>query len=241
MALESQSPVPLFTSFDGGQCDVATISQRAVMRIRPGHRGCEVLHHLQVGKKNLDLFRVSEFERTEPQPFRLEDRRLTNHPSALLAHSSPPEATLTQNFVTSVKLNSFTCIAGTTMSNDSSPLARTGTLIAATFDSMAIKLWLKRKLRRPHCTLPFSIRNVPSRVIPVTIFSYGSTSRIYHRRVTSTPRSVDEIISLISCGLSGALKTMFIGISPTSFGKGNPCPVASIGPTLSAYSDFFIF
>ena len=34
-----------------------------------------------------------------------------------------------QNFVTSVKLNSSTLIAGTTMSNDSSPLVRTGALI----------------------------------------------------------------------------------------------------------------
>jgi hypothetical protein len=41
-----------------------------------------------------------------------------------------------QNLVTSVKLKSRTFIAGTTMSNDSSPLARTGTLIASTLDSM---------------------------------------------------------------------------------------------------------
>ena len=42
---------------------------------------------------------------------------------------------LFQNFVTSVKLKSLTFIAGTTISNDSSPHARTGTLIASTFDS----------------------------------------------------------------------------------------------------------
>ena len=41
-----------------------------------------------------------------------------------------------QNFVTSVKLNSRTFIAGTTMSNDSSPLARTGAPISSTFESM---------------------------------------------------------------------------------------------------------
>jgi hypothetical protein len=47
---------------------------------------------------------------------------------------------LIQNLVTSVKLKSRTFIAGTTMSNDSSPQARTGTLIVSTFDSIAIKL-----------------------------------------------------------------------------------------------------
>jgi hypothetical protein len=41
-----------------------------------------------------------------------------------------------QNLVTSVKLNSRTFIAGTTISNDSSPLARAGTLMASTFASM---------------------------------------------------------------------------------------------------------
>ncbi len=42
----------------------------------------------------------------------------------------------TQNFVTSVKLNSRTFMAGTTMSNDSSPHDRTGTLMTSTFESM---------------------------------------------------------------------------------------------------------
>lgn len=61
-----------------------------------------------------------------------------------------------QNFVTSVKLNSRIFIAGTTMSNDSSPEARMGTLIASTFDSIEIRLSLKRKLRTPYRTRPFS-------------------------------------------------------------------------------------
>src|SRR4029077_17978069 len=56
-----------------------------------------------------------------------------------------------QNLVTSVKLNSFTFIAGTTMSNDSSPHDRTGTLIASTFESIWIKLSLNRKFRTPPC------------------------------------------------------------------------------------------
>ena len=41
-----------------------------------------------------------------------------------------------QNFVTSVKLKSRTFIAGTTMSKDSSPLARTGVPMASTLDSI---------------------------------------------------------------------------------------------------------
>ena len=36
-------------------------------------------------------------------------------------------------------------------------------------------------------------------------------------------------------------KTMFIGASPISLGSGKPCPVAATGPTLSLYSDCFIF
>jgi hypothetical protein len=42
----------------------------------------------------------------------------------------------TQNLVTSVKLNSPIFIAGTTISNASSPEARTGTLIASTLESI---------------------------------------------------------------------------------------------------------
>lgn len=41
-----------------------------------------------------------------------------------------------QNFVTSVKLKSCTFMAGTTISKDSSPLARTGSLIASTLESI---------------------------------------------------------------------------------------------------------
>ena len=41
-----------------------------------------------------------------------------------------------QNFVTSVKLKSFTFIGGATISKDSSPLARTGVPIASTLESM---------------------------------------------------------------------------------------------------------
>ena len=45
-----------------------------------------------------------------------------------------------QNFVTSVKLNPLTFMAGTTMSNASSPLVLTGVLICSTFESISIRL-----------------------------------------------------------------------------------------------------
>ncbi len=62
-------------------------------------------------------------------------------------------------------------MGGTTMSNDSSPLARTGVPISVTLLSMWMRLWLKRKLRNPWRSLPSSIQKVPSRVMPVRIFS----------------------------------------------------------------------
>ena len=46
-------------------------------------------------------------------------------------------------------------------------------------------------------TLPFSIRNSPSRVSPVTRIVCGSSGRMYQKRVTSTPRSVPAIRSSI--------------------------------------------
>lgn len=64
------------------------------------------------------------------------------------------QAECSQNFVTSVKLNPATFIAGATMSNDSSPLARTGTPISSTFDSMCSRLSLNRKFRTPKRIFP---------------------------------------------------------------------------------------
>jgi hypothetical protein len=61
------------------------------------------------------------------------DRSIESHPPPTLCcrGENPP-----QNFVTSVKLNSWTFMAGTTMSNDSSPQERTGALMASTFDNI---------------------------------------------------------------------------------------------------------
>src|ERR1035438_8529804 len=100
-----------------------------------------------------------------------------------------------QNLVTSVKLKPRTFIAGTTISNVSSPDARTSGDSASTFESISVNPTLKRKFRTPADTSPPSTRKVPSRVIPVKIFWYGSTSRMYQSRVTRMPRSVDATIS----------------------------------------------
>jgi len=59
-------------------------------------------------------------------------RSAKSRESACVRNVSP----YSQNFVTSVKLKSRTFIAGTTISNDSSPAARTGILVLSTLDSM---------------------------------------------------------------------------------------------------------
>src|ERR1700747_1432776 len=60
--------------------------------------------------------------------FQSEIQRSAKAWASILALTSLPH----QNLVPSVKLKSFTFIAGTTMSNDSSPPDRTGRLIAST-------------------------------------------------------------------------------------------------------------
>src|ERR1035441_9007974 len=143
-----------------------------------------------------------------------------------------------QNLVTSVKLKPRTFIAGTTMSNVSSPDARTAGESASTFDSISISPTLKRKLRTPADTSPPSTRNVPSRVMPVKIFWYGSTSRIYQSRVTRMPCSVDATIS--STLMSPPAITIFMGASPVSLGSGNPCPVGATPARAAACRQYAI-
>ena len=57
-----------------------------------------------------------------------------------LSPSELPGIVSVQNLVTSVKLNSRSFIAGTTMSKLSSPLVRTGVLISSTCESISIRL-----------------------------------------------------------------------------------------------------
>ena len=62
---------------------------------------------------------------------------------------------------------------------------------------------LKRKFLMERAILPFSIRNVPSRVSPVYMSVRASSGRRYHSRVTSTPRVVLAIIdSMVSLPLA---------------------------------------
>jgi hypothetical protein len=61
--------------------------------------------------------------------------------------------------------------------------------------------------------------------MPVITFSYGSTSRMYHKRVTRTPRDVEAI--RLSIDAEPPAITMFTGASPASLGSGNPWPVGS--------------
>ena len=51
-----------------------------------------------------------------------------------------------------------TFIGGTTISNDSSPAARTAGPIISTFESISRMLWLKRKFRTPPATRPSSTK-----------------------------------------------------------------------------------
>ena len=62
---------------------------------------------------------------------------------------------------------------------------------------------------------------------------------MYQSRVTSTPHSVAAIIW--STDERTAPNTMFMGASPIWLGRGNPCPVGSMGPTLFLCSERFIF
>ena len=49
--------------------------------------------------------------------------------------------------------------------------------------------WVKRKLRTGAVTSPFSISHTPLRVSPVTTSVRGSSTRVYQKSVTSSPRS----------------------------------------------------
>src|ERR1700728_2925762 len=62
---------------------------------------------------------------------------------------------------------------------------------------------LNRKLFTVPVTSPSSTRYTPSRVSPVSSRVCGSTSRMYHRQVSSRPRPVEAIISA-SVGAAGA-------------------------------------
>jgi glycine/D-amino acid oxidase-like deaminating enzyme len=84
-----------------------------------------------------------------------------------------------------VKVNSRDLIAGTTIRP-----AGTAAVIPSTFASITRGLSLKRRLVAGWVIFPFSIRNRPSRVRPVSCKVCGLTVRMYQKRVTRRPRSV---------------------------------------------------
>lgn len=77
---------PTYPRLDCGKSDVATIRQRAVGWIGPRHTTGQKLHQLPVGKNNLNLFGVGEFEWTQPQPFCFEHGYRWENLVVLLAH-----------------------------------------------------------------------------------------------------------------------------------------------------------
>jgi hypothetical protein len=89
IALEPQGPVPSLSPFDRRKSDISTIRQRTVGWIRPRHPAGQKLHQFPVGKNNLNLFGVGEFERTQPQPFCFEYRCHTKDLSRC-SPASPP-------------------------------------------------------------------------------------------------------------------------------------------------------
>ena len=72
-----------------------------------------------------------------------------------------------------------------------------GGVIASRLLSAKIGLSFQRMFLTGRVTLPFSIRNRPSRVRPVTSSVCGSSERMYQKRVTRTPRSTPLIRSSI--------------------------------------------
>ena len=74
---------------------------------------------------------------------------------------------------------------------------RVGRPIISTFFSKSASDWLKRKFVTGRLILPFSIRNIPSRVSPVWTSKRGFSGRIYQNRVMRTPRVTDLIRSSI--------------------------------------------
>ena len=92
-------------------------------------------------------------------------------------------------------------------------------------------LCVKRRSLTGRVILPFSMRNVPSRVIPVITVRSGCTSRTYQNRVTYSPRDTEATMSFQ--GVSPASIATWRGSGPQVFGCGSECPVDAT-PSCSA-------
>jgi 3-oxoacyl-[acyl-carrier protein] reductase len=64
---QSQGPVPLLSTIDCGQRDIAIIAESSVCGVRPGNLLAEELHHLPLGKEALGLLGIGELERLEQE------------------------------------------------------------------------------------------------------------------------------------------------------------------------------
>ena len=98
---------------------------------------------------------------------------------------------------TLVKLKSVVIRAGAMFEPVSSFVTRIGCVNFVVRCSTSAGLSFHRKFVTGSVTLPFSMRKTPSRVSPVNCQVLGWTTRMYHRRVTSNPRSTDAIRSAI--------------------------------------------
>src|ERR1035438_3655816 len=90
------------------------------------------------------------------------------------------------------RLKSSTTSGGTMDEPASAPCARDGRPSILVFCSTRTGLSFHRKLVTGSVILPFSTRNTPSRVRPVTCSVCGCKVRMYQSRVTSRPRSTDR-------------------------------------------------
>jgi hypothetical protein len=97
-------------------------------------------------------------------------------------------------------VNSRIRAAGQTSDSPAPPIpspltTRSAAVIASMLLKATIGLSFQRMFFTARVTLPFSIRNRPSRVRPVTMMVCGSSGRMYQKRVTRTPRSTPAIRS----------------------------------------------
>src|SRR3989442_1153607 len=76
---------------------------------------------------------------------------------------------------------------------------RTGSESASTLLNNSRRLWLNRRFLTGLLISPFSTRNVPSLVMPVTVLVRGSVSRTYQNRVISSPLSSSPSSSSLPC------------------------------------------
>src|SRR6266700_4788626 len=141
---------------------------------------------------------------------------------------------MSQNGETLLKLKSFANIPGCNNAGPPADVFLTGSVNLSTWLNSSSRLWLNRKLRTGLLTSPLSTRKVPSRVIPVSVFVRGSTSRIYHNRVISNPLSSSPTSSSVVFDSPFPRITRLTGDSPNGFGRGSSCPVGGASLYLGA-------